>query len=120
PLGLDLRGGLDLLYQVDVNSAVAQMLQNYSQDSARALAAAKIPVRNITFTATGGSRIQNAIQIAFPPDADLAAAQEALTTPLQGLTITRQSSPTGPELVAAMSPAQVKQREDYAIEQSVT
>src|ERR1700734_4097420 len=42
PLGLDLSGGLDLLYQVDVNSAVQQMLQNYSQDSARALAAAKI------------------------------------------------------------------------------
>ena len=37
PLGLDLRGGLDLLYQVDVKSAVAQMLQTYSQDSAPAL-----------------------------------------------------------------------------------
>ena len=120
PLGLDLRGGLDLLYQVDVNSAVAQMLQNYSQDSARALAAAKIPVRNITLTATGGSAIQNAIQIAFPPGADLAAAQQALTTPLQGLTITQLSSPDGPDLIAAMTPAEVKQREDYAIEQSVT
>ncbi len=65
PLGLDLRGGLDLLYQVDINSAVAQMLQNYSQDSVRALAAAKIPVRNITFTAVNGSAIQNAIRIAF-------------------------------------------------------
>jgi preprotein translocase subunit SecD len=121
PLGLDLRGGLDLLYQVDVNSAVAQMLQNYSQDSARALAAAKIPVRNITFTATGGSQLQNAIQIAFPAGTDLAAAQQALITPLQGLTITKQSNPDGTQmLVAAMSPAQVKQREDYAIEQSVT
>jgi preprotein translocase subunit SecD len=120
PLGLDLRGGLDLLYQVDVNSAVAQMLQNYSQDAGRALAAAKIPVRNITFTATGGSALQNAIQIAFPPGADLAAAQQALVTPLQGLTITQQSSPDGPLLIAAMTPAQVKQREDYAIEQSVT
>src|SRR5215469_210969 len=52
PLGLDLRGGLDLLYQVDVNSSVAQILQSYSQDSGRALAAAKIPVRNITFATT--------------------------------------------------------------------
>jgi preprotein translocase subunit SecD len=120
PLGLDLRGGLDLLYQVDINSAVAQMLQNYSQDSARALAAAKIPVRNITFTAAGNSQIQNAIQIAFPPGADLAAAQQALVTPLQGLTITQQRSSQGPMLVAAMTPAEVKQREDYAIEQSVT
>ena len=120
PLGLDLRGGLDLLYQVDINSAVAQMLQNYSQDSTRALAAAKIPVLNIKFLATPDSQLQNAIQIAFAPGVDLAAAQQALVTPLQGLTITKQSSPNGPLLVAAMTPAEVKQREDYAIEQSVT
>jgi preprotein translocase subunit SecD len=120
PLGLDLRGGLDLLYQVDLNSSVQQMLQGYSQDSARALAAAKISVRNIAFTATGSSEIQNGIQIAFSPGADLAAAQKALTSPLQGLTITTRSSADGPQLVASMSAAQVKQREDYAIEQSIT
>jgi preprotein translocase subunit SecD len=120
PLGLDLRGGLDLLYQVDLNSSVQQMLQGYSQDSGRALAAAKIPVRNITFTTTGGSALPNAIRIAFGPGADLAAAQKALTSALQGLTTTTESSADGPQLVAAMSPAQIKQREDYAIEQSIT
>jgi preprotein translocase subunit SecD len=120
PLGLDLSGGLDLLYQVDVNSAVQQMLQNYSQDSARALAAAKISVRNITFTTTGDSPLQNAIQIAFGPGTDLDAAQKALTTTLQGLTITTQTTADGAQLVAAMTTTQVKQREDYAIEQSVT
>jgi preprotein translocase subunit SecD len=119
-LGLDLRGGLDLLYQVDVNSAVAQMLQSYSQDAGRALAAAKLPVRNITLTATGGSALQNAIRISFPPGTDLAAAQQALVTPLQGLTITQQSGPDGPELLAAMTPAQITQRVDYAIEQNLT
>jgi len=120
PLGLDLSGGLDLLYQVDVNSAVQQMLQNYSQDSARALAAAKISVRNITFTTTSGSPLQNAIRIAFAPGTDLDAAQKALASTLQGLTITTQNGADGPQLVAAMTQAQVKQREDYAIEQSVT
>ncbi|HEY1891523.1 MAG TPA: protein translocase subunit SecD [Steroidobacteraceae bacterium] len=120
PLGLDLSGGLDLLYQVDVNSAVQQMLQDYSQDSARALATARISVRNIVFTTVGGSPLQNAIQIAFAPGVDLDAAQKALTSTLQGLTITTQSSPDGPQLVASMTAAQVKQREDYAIEQSVT
>ncbi len=120
PLGLDLSGGLDLLYQVDVNSAVQQMLQNYSQDSARALATARISVRNIAFTTTGSSPLQNAIQIAFAPGTDLDAAQKALTTTLQGLTITTQGSADSPQLIAAMTAAQVKQREDYAIEQSVT
>ena len=120
PLGLDLRGGLDLLYQVDVNSAVTQVLQSYSQDAGRALAAAKIPVRNITFIATAGSAIQNGIRITLAPQADSAAAQQAVATPLQGLAINAQSGPDGPQLIAVMTPAQIKQREDYAIEQNIT
>ena len=120
PLGLDLRGGLELLYQVDVNSAVTQLLQGYSQDASRALAAAKIPLGNITFAATSGSAIQNALRITLAPQADLGAAQRVLSTPLQGLTVTPQSSPEGPQLIAVMTPAQIKQREDYAIEQNIT
>ena len=120
PLGLDLRGGLELLYQVDVNSAVTQLLQGYSQDASRALAAAKIPLGNITFAATSGSAIQNALRITLAPQADLGAAQRVLSSPLQGLTVTTQSSPEGPQLIAVMTPAQIKQREDYAIEQNIT
>ncbi|MGA7540414.1 MAG: protein translocase subunit SecD [Steroidobacteraceae bacterium] len=120
PLGLDLRGGLDLLYQVDVNSAITQMLQSYSQDAGRALAAARIPVRNISFIASSGSAIQNAIRITLAPQADLGAAQQVLSSPLQGLTVTPQSSPDGPQIVAVMTPAQITQRVNYAIEQNLT
>ncbi len=52
PLGLDLRGGLYLLYQVDVNAAVNQALEGYAQDARRALAAANIPMKDVT--AVGG------------------------------------------------------------------
>src|SRR4030081_2655414 len=48
PLGLDLRGGLFLLYQVDVNAAVSQALEGYAQDARRALAAANIPFKDVT------------------------------------------------------------------------
>ena len=41
-LGLDLRGGLSLLYQVDVNGAVDQLLDSYEQDFRRALTAKNI------------------------------------------------------------------------------
>ena len=37
PLGLDLRGGLYLLYQVDLNGAVGQLLESYEQSFRRAL-----------------------------------------------------------------------------------
>jgi len=39
-LGLDLRGGLYLLYQVDVNGAVVQWLDGYAQDARRTLSTA--------------------------------------------------------------------------------
>src|SRR5579862_3779859 len=47
PLGLDLRGGLYLLYQVDVNGAVGQLLDGYTQDARRVLSAANIPYKEV-------------------------------------------------------------------------
>ena len=39
-LGLDLRGGLYLLYQVDTQSAISQLLDSYAQDLRRGAVAA--------------------------------------------------------------------------------
>ena len=44
PLGLDLRGGLYLLYQVDVDGAVESLLNTYDQDFRRALRTENIAV----------------------------------------------------------------------------
>ena len=72
PLGLDLRGGLYLLYQVDVNGAVAQLLESYEQDFRRALASANLPFTDITTrTPAATSSIPNALRIALPPGADV-------------------------------------------------
>ena len=56
PLGLDLRGGLYLLYQVDVNGAVSQPLEGYAQDARRALVEANIPFNDVTTVAVGQRR----------------------------------------------------------------
>src|SRR5580693_7845710 len=82
PLGLDLRGGLYLLYQVDVNSAVNQALEGYAQDARRALTAANIPVRDVTTVAVGADR-PNAVRVLLAPEADVGAARTALNTALQ-------------------------------------
>src|SRR6266513_2404868 len=63
PLGLDLRGGLYLLYQVDVGAAVSQALEGYAQDARRALAAANIPVKDLTTLATDSGGRPNATRI---------------------------------------------------------
>jgi preprotein translocase subunit SecD len=119
PLGLDLRGGLYLLYQVDVNGALNQYLEGYAQDSRRALSAANIPFKDASVTTNGGDR-QNAIRIVLPPEADATAARTALTQPLQGLSLSTESLTSGSAIIATLTPAQIKERQDYSIQQVIT
>ncbi|TLY89212.1 MAG: protein translocase subunit SecD [Gammaproteobacteria bacterium] len=119
PLGLDLRGGLYLLYQVDVNAAVAQAIEGYAQDARRALAAANIPVKDASAVAVGSDKA-NAVRVVLPPEADVNAARTALNQPLTGLAITTESLPSGSAMTAVMTPAQIREREDYAIQQNIT
>ncbi|MBV8497090.1 MAG: protein translocase subunit SecD, partial [Gammaproteobacteria bacterium] len=119
PLGLDLRGGLYLLYQVDVNSAVSQALEGYAQDARRALAGANIPVKDVSTLAVGGDR-PNAVRIVLPPEADVGAARSALNGALQGLTVSTESLASGSAITGVMTAAQIRERQDYAIQQNIT
>jgi preprotein translocase subunit SecD len=119
PLGLDLRGGLYLLYQVDVNAAVQQALEGYAQDARRALAAANIPVKDVTVAGAGTDKPYS-VRITLPPEADAGAARTALASPLQGLTMTTESLPSGAAVTATLTTAQVRERQDYAIQQNIT
>jgi preprotein translocase subunit SecD len=120
PLGLDLRGGLYLLYQVDVNAALNQVLEGYAQDVRQAFSAANVPFKDITPVANNSDGRPNAIRIVLPAEADLAKARNALSQPLKDLSISSESLPSGSAIVATMSAAQVKEREDYSIEQNIT
>ena len=115
PLGLDLRGGLYLLYQVDVNSAVAQALEGYATDARRALTAANIAFKDV---AVEGATATLRIQLA--PGADPAAARSALAKPLQGLAVSTETGAAGAVLTASMTSQQVRERQDYAIQQNIT
>src|SRR3984957_9270572 len=63
PLGLDLRGGLYLLYQVDVNSAVNQALEGYGQDAPRVLSAANIPFKDISNVSVNTAGRPDAVRV---------------------------------------------------------
>jgi preprotein translocase subunit SecD len=117
PLGLDLRGGLYLLYQVDVNSAVSQALEGYAQDARRALTAASIPFKDVSVGAGGQA---DTIRIQLAPGAEVSAARSALNQPLQGLGLTTASDTAGLVIEAALTSAQVRERQDYAIQQNIT
>ncbi|HSY45154.1 MAG TPA: protein translocase subunit SecD [Steroidobacteraceae bacterium] len=119
PLGLDLRGGLYLLYQVDVNAAVSQALEGYAQDARRALAGANIPVKDVAVVTLGSDR-PNAVRVVLPPEADVNAARSALTTTFQGLAVSTESLASGSAVSAMLTTAQIRERQDYAIQQNIT
>src|SRR6202035_5889826 len=74
PLGLDLRGGLYLLYQVDLNGAVSQLLESYEQSFRHALSEAKVPFTDITPVTSGsGAPVgPNGLLVTLPQGADSA------------------------------------------------
>src|SRR5262249_5888548 len=77
PLGLDLRGGLYLLYQVDVDGAVEKLLASYDTDISRVLRKENIAFTDIN-TLTVNSSIPNGIRVLLPADADRAKVREAI------------------------------------------
>ena len=120
-LGLDLRGGLYLLYQVDVNSSVNQLLEGYAQDARRALAVANIPIKDVTTLAVNAGGRPDAVRAILNPGTDVQAARNAVSQSFQGLVVTTVDVPgVGTAIQAQMTPAQVRERQDYAIDQTMT
>jgi preprotein translocase subunit SecD len=120
PLGLDLRGGLYLLYQVDVNGAVAQLLESYDQGFRRTLGNANLPFTEISTYTGSKSTIPNALRISLPAGADVTAVREALRKTNPELTFSIGSGDAGPTLLMEMTPTQVKARQDYALQKNIT
>jgi len=120
PLGLDLRGGLYLLYQVDVNGAVSQLLESYEQSFRRALNEAKLPFADITTLNSGAAGQTDGLRVTLPPGSDNAAVIAALKKVDNALIFRGTSTAGGPAVDMLLTPVQIKAREDYALEQNRT
>jgi len=120
PLGLDLRGGLYLLYQVDVNGAVAQLLEVYEQDFRRALERDSLPFNDVVAFTTTGSPRPDALRVLLPQGANVDAAEATLQRVLPDLSFVASEGATGPVIEAVLTPAQIRERQDYAIQQNLT
>jgi preprotein translocase subunit SecD len=118
PFGLDLRGGLYLLYQVDVSGAIGQVLGGYEQGIRRAMADAKIPYIDVQAVAVDSNR-PNAIRVTLPPNSDPDAVRELLSKSLSDLTLTTITLSSGPAVQGVMTPQQVRERQDYAIQKNI-
>ncbi|MFZ9904052.1 MAG: protein translocase subunit SecD [Steroidobacteraceae bacterium] len=119
PLGLDLRGGLYLLYQVDIDGAVNQLLEVYEQDLRRALSQANVAFTDVQQISEESIK-PNGIRVVLAPNADSEAAREVLRRIFPDLVPAELAGQTGPALQVLLSAAQIKERQDYAISQNLT
>ncbi len=120
PLGLDLRGGLYLLYEVDVNSAVSQLLGSYDQSFRRTLLDDKLPFTDITTITAGQSTIPNGLAVHVATLGVAAQVQAALQRVDNTLSFTVNAIPGAPVVQMVLTPTQIRDREDYALEQNRT
>jgi preprotein translocase subunit SecD len=120
PLGLDLRGGLYLLYQVDVGDAVRQLLDSYDQDFRRVLGKKELPFGEITIEKSADSDLEDRVVVAVPAGASSDAMVTALKEIQPDLDYSVETASGAARIVASLSAAQIVQRQDAAIQQNLT
>jgi preprotein translocase subunit SecD len=109
-LGLDLRGGVYVLLEVDMESAIDSRMQTYSQDFADRLREQRIRSRPEVVDQAVVVRLQNA--------EDLDAARDAIRDADSDVLIVDGAD--GRSLRVRMSETQIRARQDFAIEQNIT
>ncbi len=110
-LGLDLRGGIYLVYEVDVEGAVDQLLQVMERDLRKVLRDARIQYQDVE---ARGRQVAVLLRNPSDHDAAIAAIRKFDST------LIPQDGATPGEIILALSEAQVRQRQDFAIQQNIT
>jgi preprotein translocase subunit SecD len=111
-LGLDLRGGVYLLYEVDVAGAVSQAIERLERDIRTQLRDERIGfVSVVTQNGVIKATLRNA--------ADVDKAIAAIKGDDASITVSSEDSDAGPVIAVAMTPEQIRQRQDFAIEQNI-
>lgn len=117
-LGLDLRGGLYLLYQVDTQSAISQLLDSYAQDLRRALSQANISYTDVGVVASAGN-VADSLRLSLPAGANVDAAQAVAEKALPDLPFKAVTVGANPGLQGTLTDKAIRDRQDYAIEQNL-
>lgn len=112
-LGLDLRGGVHFVYEVDVDAAIAQSLERLDRDARAILREKRIPYA----TVTSGTDV---VRVALRSPDDLSKAQEALRTAGDGLAITVAQGEAAPTIEIRLTAEEIKRRQDNAVQQNIT
>jgi preprotein translocase subunit SecD len=113
-LGLDLRGGVYFLYEVDVRGAVLQLLSGMERDYRSLLREQRIPFTAVQANGKDGLRVA----LRSGDDVDRAAALFRKQDP--NLVIATDRVGTGGIVTVTLAPTRIKERQDFAIQQNIT
>ncbi|WP_281705104.1 protein translocase subunit SecD, partial [Aeromonas taiwanensis] len=112
-LGLDLRGGVHFLMEVDMAEALTKQQEQMVQDFRSELRTQKIRY-------SGVRRVGDQVQVVFRDEADQAKAISYLRRQNPDLTFTGEQKGDDFILLAALSEAKIKEVKKYALEQNIT
>ncbi|MBM4222147.1 MAG: protein translocase subunit SecD, partial [Gammaproteobacteria bacterium] len=112
PLGLDLRGGPYFLFEVDIATAIKQRLDSYAGDFNKLLRDNRIR-RSISVAG-------DEVRIRLPDAADAERAEELIRESDPDVLIEQRETGESAVIVVQMTPVQIKERQDFAIQQNVT
>lgn len=110
-LGLDLRGGVHFLLQVDMEAAIKQAEERYVEDIRTLLRENKIRYQSV-------ERENGFIRVRFPDATVLAQAQDLMRRELRGLLIDAKESMNLIE--ARLSDAEIREIRRFAVAQNTT
>ncbi|HXS88064.1 MAG TPA: protein translocase subunit SecD [Steroidobacteraceae bacterium] len=117
-LGLDLRGGVHFVYEVDVQGALAQAVERMERDVRTSLRDKRIPYGAVTSGKDSAGK--EFVRVVLRNPSDLQAALDTLKAPDGSLQLTSGTEADGSYVEMRMTPAELKRRQDVAIEQNIT
>ena len=114
-LGLDLRGGVYLVYQVDVAGAVKQLLDHREQDFRASLRNAHVPYQDVLVDYAGATAC--ACCSVMPTVSP--RARPPFSATIAGCISPKPASAAHPLSELALTPQEIKDRQDYAVQQNI-
>ena len=118
-LGLDLRGGSLLVYQVDIQGAIKQLEGSLEQDLRRSLREARVQYTDIGPVKDGTSQT-DAIRVTLRDAKTIGEARKLVERVNPKLEIKVDENPAAPTITARVTEQMARERADYAIEQNLT
>ena len=111
-LGLDLRGGVHFMLQVDMAAALTKKAESYAGDL-------RSTMRDKNIRHGGVSRDGNNVTIRVRDEATLTAARNLIADQFPDLTATSSPDGTGFKLVASIKPEALRKVQEQALKQNI-